>query len=134
VGQIDHLGHLGKPCKRFCIATGANGLTRSRDYAKPKASGVNEFLDWDATFMRVTPFCLSILGVFTISHFYCTDYDRLMMNTTSFASRPSTNAAFIDLYRMRYPNRVAVWTNHSGTQLILTKSHCHRGPVGMSER
>jgi hypothetical protein len=47
-----------------------------------------------------------------------TDHDRLVMSAASLSARLTADQAFIDLDGMQAANRIALWANHPGAELV----------------
>jgi hypothetical protein len=111
--------------KRLDIATRNRSLQLfdTGNDAEPKTPGISEFLDWNSSFVSIPPFRAARFGVLTRPYLNRANYRCLMMGASSFAPRPTAYKAFIYLDRMRRTDGIAIWSNHTGAELM---KHCER--------
>ena len=100
------------------IATGTNSFSRAGDNAEAKTAGIDEFFDWNAAFVSVFPFRAAIFRILTRSNLNRANDRCLVVDPSSFASRASTNAAFVYLNRVRRSDGITVRPNHASAELV----------------
>jgi hypothetical protein len=59
-----------------------------------------------------------VFGIFPHSDFDCSDDDSFVMNAPSFAARPPTDKALVNLDGIFAADAIALWPNHASPQLV----------------
>jgi hypothetical protein len=113
----------GKRCD-VAARNGSIYLFDAGDDTEPKTPGISEFLDRDASFMGIPPFCAASFGVPARPHFDCANHRRLMMGAFPFAPRAAAYKAFIYFDGMRRSDGIAVRPNHTGAELVKHRKCC----------
>src|ERR1700732_1077237 len=111
---------LDECCERFSVAARKRNISlfNARYNAKPKTPGISEFLGRNSAVVAIFPFRTTILGILAGPNFNSADYRSLMMNSSPFASRASTNATFVYFDGMRRSDGIAIRPHHTGTKLV----------------